>query len=119
MKEINIFIDSKDLSRVTNILLSHKLGVTFFDIQGTGRTPKYTPEYIESYQTGRSIIPRFIGKTLVISIVSDNIYNDVVTEIANSFTKDNEPKGMIFVKDVSNALELGTTLNGDEILISQ
>ena len=31
-------------SKVTDILQKHKAGITFFEIQGTGRTPKVTQE---------------------------------------------------------------------------
>ena len=49
MKEINVYIRPNDLSKVTDILQKHKLGITFFDIQGTGRTPRSTSEIIHSY----------------------------------------------------------------------
>ncbi|MGD9674955.1 MAG: P-II family nitrogen regulator [Candidatus Nitrosocosmicus sp.] len=119
MKEIDIFIDSKDLSKVTDILQKHKAGVTFFDVQGTGRTPKETPENIQSYQTGRTTLARFIGKTHVISIVSDNKVDMIVNEITNSFESKEGPFGVLFVKDVLNAYELGTTLRDDALLITQ
>ena len=44
MKELNIFIKENDLSKVTDILQKHKAGITFFEIQGTGRTPRVTQE---------------------------------------------------------------------------
>ena len=37
MKEINIFIRSDDLSKVTDVLQKHNAGITFFNIQITGR----------------------------------------------------------------------------------
>ncbi|MDR4491777.1 MAG: P-II family nitrogen regulator [Candidatus Nitrosocosmicus sp.] len=119
MKEIDIFIDSKDLSKVTDILQRHKAGMTFFDVQGTGRTPKETPENVQFYQTGRNTLPRFIGKTHVISVVSDNKFDTIVHEIAKSFENKKESSGVLFVKDVLNAYELGTNLQDDALLISQ
>jgi nitrogen regulatory protein P-II 1 len=95
------------------------LGITFFDIQGTGRTPRSTSEIIHSYQTGRTTIPKFIGRVLVISIVSDLIVNQIIEEITHSFDKQDEPYGILFVKDVTNAYELGTELKGDEVLVSK
>ena len=44
MKELNIFIKENDSSKVTDILQKHKAGITFFEIQGTGRTPRVTQE---------------------------------------------------------------------------
>ncbi len=61
MKEINVFVRHNDLSRVTDIIQKHKAGITFFDIQGTGRTPRSIPEVVHAYQTGRKTVPRFIG----------------------------------------------------------
>ena len=118
MREIDIFIDSKDLSKVTDILQRHKAGITFFDVQGTGRTPKETPENVQTYQTGRNTLPRFIGKTHVISVVSDNKVDTIVNEITKSFDSKEEPFGVLFVKDVLNAYELGTNLRDDALLIS-
>ena len=119
MKEINVYIRPNDLSKVTDILQKHKLGITFFDIQGTGRTPRSTSEIIHSYQTGRTTVPKFIGRVLVISIVSDSIVNQIIDEIINSFDKQDEPYGVLFVKDVTSAYELGTELKGDEVLVSK
>lgn len=119
MKEINIFINSKDLSKVTNVLHKHHMGITFFEIQGTGRTPRQTPENIQFYQTGRTTIPKYIEKIFVISIVSDALVDTIVKEIMDSFDFKEEPYGVLFVKDVSNAFELGTILKGDEVLVSQ
>ena len=119
MKEINVYVRPNDLSKVTDILQKHKLGITFFDIQGTGRTPRFTSEVIHSYQTGRTTIPKFIGRVLVISIVSDSIVNQIIEEMMGSFDMKEEPYGVLFVKDVINAYELGTELKGDEVLVSK
>jgi nitrogen regulatory protein P-II 1 len=119
MKEINIFIRPNELSKVTETLLKHKAGITFYNIEGTGRTPSATQEIVHSYQTGRSIVPKFIGKTLVVSIVSDSIVSQIVKEIIDRFDIKDEPDGVLFVKDVSEAYELGSRLKGDEVLVSK
>ena len=98
MKEINIYIRPNHLSKVTDILQKHKLGITFFDIQGTGRTPRSTSEIIHSYQTGRTTIPKFIGRVLVISIVSDSIVNQIIEEMMRSFDMQEEPYGCTLCK---------------------
>jgi len=56
---------------------------------------------------------------LVISIVSDSIVNQIIEEIMNSFDKQDEPYGVLFVKDVTNAYELGTEVKGNEVLVSK
>ena len=119
MKEINIFIRSDDLSKVTDVLQKHNAGITFFNIQGTGRTPRSTSEIIHSYQTGRTVVPKFVGRIMVISIVSDSIAKLILEDIKNSFELQTEPYGVLFVKDVSDAFELGTNLTGDDVLFSK
>jgi nitrogen regulatory protein P-II 1 len=119
MKELNIFIRESNLAKVTNILQRHKVGITFFEIQGTGRTPRVTQEIVQIYQTGRKTTPKFIGRILVISIVADSDAKPIIEEILNSFDEQEEPYGMLFVKDVSGAYEIGTRLTGDTVLYSQ
>lgn len=119
MKEINVYIQLNDLVKGTDILQKHKLCIAVFDIQGTGRTPRFTSEIIHSYQTGRTTIPEFIGRILVISIVSDSIVNQIIEEMMRSFDVQEEPYRVLFVKDVTNAYELGTELKGDEVLVSK
>ncbi len=119
MKEINVYVRPEDLSKITHILQKHNAGITFFDVQGTGRTPRSTSEIVHSYQTGRTITPKFIGRILVISIISESIAESIVEEILNSFDTQSEPYGVLFIKDVSNAYELGTKLTGDNVLYSK
>ena len=119
MKEISIFIRSEDLSKVTNVLLRHKLGMTFFEIFGTGRTPRASPEIIDSYVTGRTNIPKFIKRTEVKTILPDSSLKQITDEILGSFGEASEPYGVMFIKDVSNAYELGTKITGDDVLSSK
>ncbi|MGN6349383.1 MAG: P-II family nitrogen regulator [Candidatus Nitrosocosmicus sp.] len=119
MKEINIFVRPNDISKVIDIIQRHKIGIAFFDIQGSGRTSRSTSEVVHSYQTGRTVTPKFIERTLVISIVPDSIVKVVVEDILNSFDKQEESSGMLFVKDVLDAYELGTKMSGEEILFSK
>ena len=119
MKEISIFIRPTELTKVTDILLKHKAGVTFFNIQGTGRTPRATQEIVHSYQTGRSVVPKFVEKTLLVSIVSDTTAPQIIKEILDSFDLKDEPDGVLFVKEVSEVYELGSSLKGDEVLVSK
>jgi nitrogen regulatory protein P-II 1 len=119
MKELNIFIKENDLSKVTDILQRRKAGITFVEVQGTGRTPKVTQEIVHFYQTGRKTTPKFIGRILVISIVPDPLAKSIIEEILNIFGEQKEPSGMLFVKEVSGAYEIGTKLTGDEVLYSQ
>ena len=119
MKEIDIFIRADDLSKVTDILQRHKVGITFFEINGTGRTPREAPEIVHSYMTGRTTIPEFVKRIEVKSIVPDSSAKQIVDELLNIFSPASEPYGVIFIKDVSDAYELGTKLRGDDVLSSK
>jgi nitrogen regulatory protein P-II 1 len=119
MKEISIFLGSKDLSKVTDILLKNKVGLTFFEVSGTGRTPRQTPEIIDSYVTKRTIIPKFIKKMEVKTIVPDSSAEHIIDELLNSFGSASEPYGVMFVKEISNAYELGTKNTDDNVLLSK
>jgi nitrogen regulatory protein P-II 1 len=119
MKEISIFLRSEDISKVTDILLKNKAGLTFYEVSGTGRTPQQTPEIIDSYVTGRTTVPKFVKKTEVKTIVPDSSAKNIIDELLNSFGSASEPYGVMFVKEVSNAYELGTKNTGDNILLSK
>jgi nitrogen regulatory protein P-II 1 len=119
MKEISVFIRADDLSKVTNILLKHKAGITFFEIEGTGRTPRAAPEIIHSYVTGKTVVPMFVRRIKVETVVPDSSAEQIVSEILNSFSATSEPYGVLFIKNVHDAYELGTKLKGDDVLTSQ
>jgi nitrogen regulatory protein P-II 1 len=120
MKEISIYIPTDDFQQVTSILRNHDIGgITFYEINGAGRTKRDSiPEIVQSYMTGRSITPNYTKRIKVELIVSDSETNKIVDDITNSLSKDtdNEAHGMIFVKDVSDAIEIGTKHRGESAL---
>src|SRR5919107_3353993 len=112
MKEISLFILRDDLERVTEILRKHNVGgITFYEINGAGRTKREAvPEMVRSYMTGRTVTPDYVKRTKVETIVSDSAMNQIVDDISNSVGQHagTEAHGMIFIKEVSDAYELGT-----------
>jgi nitrogen regulatory protein P-II 1 len=123
MKEISIFIPTDDLARVTEILRKHNVGgITFYEINGAGRTKRNAiPEMVRSYMTGRTITPDYVKRTKVETIVSDSAMSQIVDDISNSLSEHagGEAHGMIFVKDVVDAYELGTKQRGEAVLTSK
>lgn len=101
MKEIDVFVRSEDRSKVTDILQGYKAGITFFDIHGTGNTPSPTQEIVHSYTTGRTTIPEFITRTLVMIIVSDSSAKQIADELWNCFGEGSEPYGVLFVMPIN------------------
>jgi nitrogen regulatory protein P-II 1 len=121
MKEISIFIRTDDLAQVTEILRKHNVGgISFYDINGAGRTKREAvPEMVRSYMTGRTITPDYVKRTKVETIVSDSAMNQIVDDILNSLNPGKEAHGMIFIKDVSDAYEIGTKQRGEAVLSSK
>jgi nitrogen regulatory protein P-II 1 len=123
MKEISIFIPTDDLEQVTEILRKHNVGgITFYEINGAGRTKRdAVPEMVRSYMTGRKITPDYAKRTKVETIVTDSAMNQIVDDISNSLSQHagKEAHGMIFVRDVLDAYEIGTKQRGDAVLTSR
>ena len=120
MKEISIIIHTDDLAKVTEILRKHNVGgMTFYDVNGAGRVKREAvPEMVRAYMTGRTITPDYVRRTRVESIVSDSAMNQIVDDISNSLGQHagGEAHGMIFIKDVSDAYEIGTKQRGEAVL---
>ena len=123
MKEISIFIPTEDLEQVVEILKKHKVGgMTFYQINGAGRTKREAlPEMVRSYMTGRMITPDYAKRIKVETIVSDSLVNQILEDISNSIGQHagNEAHGMIFIKDVYDAYEIGTKQRGEAVLTSR
>ena len=120
MKEISIYIPTHDLKQVTEILMQHNVGgITFYEINGAGRMQRdAVPEMVRSYMTGRTIIPDYAKRTKVEVIISDSAMNQIVDDILNSLSQHagKDAHGMIFVKEVSDACEIGTKQRGEAVL---
>ena len=123
MKEISIFVPTEDLEQVAEILKKHKVGgMTFYQINGAGRTKREAlPEMVRSYMTGRMITPDYAKRIKVETIVSDSLVNQILEDISNSLGQHagNEAHGMIFIKDVYDAYEIGTRQRGEAVLVSK
>ena len=85
IKEVNLFIRSEDLSKVTDIFMKYKVGMTFFDVNGTGRTPRDAPGVIHSYSTRRTTIPKFVQKIEVKMRCTDSSAKQILDDQINSF----------------------------------
>ena len=123
MKEISIFILTDDLERVTEILRKHKVGgINFYEINGAGRTKRdAVPEMVRSYMTGRTLVPEYAKRTKVETIVPDSVVNQIIDDILDSLGQHagKEAHGMIFIKDVTDACEIGTKQRGEAVLTSK
>ena len=121
MKEINVYVVSEDLPKVTNILRKHNVGgMAFYEIDGRGRRKhEEVPEMVRSYMTGRKITHEYAKRTKVETFVTDSAAKEIVEDLINTLGSASDPRGVVFVKEVSNAYELGTKLSGEAILTAK
>ncbi len=116
MKELNIFIIAEDLAKVTDILRKHNVGgIAVSEIQGAGRIKRKELRERDGWSV-KTVTPEYEARTKVETIVTDSSANEIIDDLVSSIGSQNEPHGVIFVNDVSNAHEIGTKLSGDAIL---
>lgn len=120
MKEISIYILTEDLAKVLEILKKHNVGgLAFYEVIGAGRVAREAvPEMVRSYMTGRTVTHEHEKRTKVETIVSDSEANPILDEISNSLGQhaENKARGIMFIKDVSHAHEIGTNQRGEAVL---
>ena len=113
MKELNIFITAQDLPKITDVLRKHKVGgMALYEIRGAGRIKRKEIRERDGWGV-REVTPEYEARTKVETVVADSSLKGIVEDIISGLGSENEPRGMIFVKDVSKAYEIGTKLSGD------
>jgi nitrogen regulatory protein P-II 1 len=117
MKELSIFIRAENLPKVTEILNKHNVGgLAFYEVNARGRTKiKEVHEMVRAYMTGRKITPEHERRTKVETIVPDLSANLIIDDLVK-VQLGSEGHGMVFVKEVVNAHEIGTAQSGEAIL---
>ncbi len=113
MKELEVYIVPGDLSKIYEILDKHNVvaGVTN-DVQGFGRLKR---KEIREVMTSRMFTPQFEKRTHIRTSVPDSTAKEIAEEILNSLGE-SEPRGVILVKEISHANEIGTKKSGDSVL---
>jgi nitrogen regulatory protein P-II 1 len=118
ISHLSKYLESQsDLKQVTDILQKNGVGgITFYEINGAGRMKREAvPEMVRAYMTGRMITPEYVKRTKVEAVVPDSAVKIIVDGL-NDITKGKEAHGMMFVKDVSDAYEIGTKVSGEAAL---
>jgi nitrogen regulatory protein P-II 1 len=121
MKQIDIIIPHERLTDVNSILYNHKVGgMMYFDIKGRGRVKREPVEErvqgYGGYKTGKIYVPEFGTRTKIEVLVSDSTYKQIVDEILNTVSTGSAADGKIFVKDISEAYDIGSKQIGDPAL---
>jgi nitrogen regulatory protein P-II 1 len=113
VKELNIFVVMQDLPKVTDILRKHKVGgVALYEIRGAGRIKRKEIRERDGWSV-KEVTPEYEARTKVETVVADSSIKAIIDDLVSGLGSENEPRGMIFVKDVSTAYEIGTKLSGD------
>ena len=118
MKEIDIVIRREELDEVITLLEIQGVGgLTFYEVNGSGRVKRAAiPEMVRSYQTGRMITPRHVKRIKVEVVAPDSRAKEIIDEILNKLGTGKEAHGVIFVRDVADAYEIGTKASGETVL---
>jgi nitrogen regulatory protein P-II 1 len=117
MKQIEIIVPHERLSEVNDILYKHSVGgMMFYDIKGRGRAKREAPvitAYVYNY--GKKYVPEFGSRTKVDVMVSDPLSKQIVDELVKNLST-GSADGKIFVKDISQAYDIGSKQNGEAAL---
>jgi nitrogen regulatory protein P-II 1 len=118
VKQIDIIIPHKRLSEVNGILYKHKVGgVSFYDIKGRGRAEqKAVPVRVQGYATGRTRVPKFGTRTKLEVLVPDSVVKLVIHDLLSALSTGSDSDGKIFVKDITEAYDIGSKQSGDVAL---
>ena len=122
MKQLDIIVPHERLSDVNQILYNHKVGgMMYYDVKGRGRVERQPREERVSpeaggYTTGRRYIPEFGSRTKVEVLVPDSIYKQIIDEILKTISTGSAADGKVFVKDISEAYDIGSKQTGNPAL---
>ena len=116
MKELNIYIIKEDLSKATDTLRNFNVsGMAFDEVQGAGRMKRREIRERDGWSV-RTVTPEYEGRIRVVTVVPDTLAEEIIDDLVNNMGSQNEPRGVIIVKEVSNVYEIGTKNSGDTIL---
>ena len=121
MKELSIYLFTEAVPTATEILRKHGIGgLAFYEIYGAGRTRRHEiPELVfrgaRAYQTVEESLQN-LKRDPRSTFVPDSSAKEIVDELISCFGSDAEPRGMVFVKGVSEAYEIGSKQSGEAIL---
>jgi nitrogen regulatory protein P-II 1 len=114
MKQIEIIVPHERLSEVNDILYKHKVGgMMFYDIKGRGHAKRQATVITDTYNYGKKYVPEFGSRTKVDVMVSDASSKQIVDELINNLSTGSASDGKIFVKDISEAYDIGSKQNGE------
>ena len=107
MKKLEIIIPHERLENANDVLEHFGVGgMSFYHINGRGKT-KWKPVPV-----GRGVsmhTPKYGSRTKIEVIVDDTLSNDIINELLKQLTRGSVSDGKIFVYDVSQAYDIGSS----------
>ena len=101
---------------MTDVLRNFNVsGMSFDEVQGAGRMKRREIRERDGWSV-RTVTPEYETRTRVVTVVPNTIAEEIIEDLLNSIGSQNEPRGVIIVKEVSNVYEIGTKNSGDTIL---
>ena len=91
--------------------------MALYEVQGAGRVKRKEIRERDGW-TVRTVTPEYEARTKIETVVSDSSVKEIIDDLVGGLGSENEPRGVIFVKDVSNAYEIGTKLSGDVLVMT-
>ena len=117
MKQIEVVVAHERIADVNAILYKHNVGgMMFSDIKGRGRAKREATVTIDAYNYGRKYVPDFGSRTKIDVLVSDPLAKQLVQELVKNISTGSASDGKIFVKDISEAYDIGSREFGDDAL---
>jgi nitrogen regulatory protein P-II 1 len=122
MKQLDIIVPHERLSEVNKLLSKHNVGgMMFYEIAGRGRAERQPVEdrltaEAGGYTTGRVYVPDFGTRTKIEAIVSDSLTKTMIDDIIKTLSTGSASDGKVFVKDISEAYDIGAKQVGEVAL---
>jgi nitrogen regulatory protein P-II 1 len=114
MKQIEVVIAHERLAEVNAILYKHNVGgMMFYGIKGRGRAKIQAPVVTDVYNYGKKYVPEFGSRTKIDVLVSDPLAKQLVDDLIKNLSTGSASDGKIFVKDISEAYDIGSKQVGD------
>jgi nitrogen regulatory protein P-II 1 len=90
----------------------------FYDIKGRGKA-KHEPverRTHEGYRTGSTYVPEFGSRTKVVVLIPDTLAKPIIQDILATLSTGSAADGKIFVKDITEAYDIGLKHSGETAL---
>ncbi len=117
MKEVDVIIPHERLKEVNAVFHKHNVGgLYYYEISGRGKGERKEVEHITAggYRTGKKYVPEFHSLVKVQVIIPDSLESSLVNDVMNAVSTGSAGDGKIFVKDVTNAYDIGMKSSGEK-----